>query len=241
MPLGSDSRRSRRERVGACVAFFACAAAASAGDPAVGPSAATLGLLSATAGVEDDGVGPTLAWILAGSALGGAIAWIGADAAAVGLSTRVAGGLGAAVGGGLGGASSLLRVDETEPDGDEEVTVSAADSGADAPAVDDLFESHVDPVLYYSGEDGQLFVRAVNPAFEERFGASAPTLSETPLAGALGTDDAGEIVERLADGDAVDRTVACETVDGPATYRIRSVHLPGDRPQGYLQFTRPKE
>lgn len=192
-------------------------------------------------GGDDTGTGVDrlVGWILAGSLLTAALAWVAIEIGGVAAPRQVALGLGAAVGGGLGAVGYLVAAGEESAEaGVEEVAVDMDDGGADAPATgDDLFAAHPDPTLYFATENGSLVARAVNPAFEERFGASATTLSGTPLSEALMTDDDAALVERLERGEAFDERVACETVDGRATGRLRAVLLDGEGTDGYLLYS----
>lgn len=184
-----------------------------------------------------------LAWIAVGAAAGGALAWLVAGAVDLPIGTDAVLGLGVALGGGFGTVGRLLTAEDVEPE-PETVTVDADDveTGTDAaetalPTGDDLFETHPDPVLYFTETEGGVVVRAVNPAFEETFGISTATAGDTPLSDALMTADRrAELADRAA-REPTDRTVTCETVDGDARFRLRSVHLAGDHVHGYLLFT----
>lgn len=220
-------------------AFAAAVLAAGAVDS---PATATAVLLLASSPAGDReanaGIDRLVGWIAAGSLLTAAVAWLAVSVGGLDVPLQVAVGLGAALGGGLGGVGHLVAAgEETGDSGVEEVAVeTGADADGAGPTTDDLFAVHPDPVLYFDTENDALVARAVNPAFESRFGASATTLSGTPLTEAIMTDDDAAIVDRLRAGEAFAESVTCETVDGEATARLRAVPVDDAGRSGYLLY-----
>lgn len=150
------------------------------------------------------------------------------------FSRPVAVGLGLAMGGGLGGVANLLRGGNAPDTGDETMTIETEGASTPTPQPADLFDDHPDPVLYYATEGHGPVVRAANEAFGETFDVPPERLAGTPLSEALLV--AGE---DTVDADAVtagglDVIVRCETADGSASFRLRTV---GGEASGYLLYT----
>lgn len=180
------------------------------------------------------GLAGLVGWIVAGAILGAAVGYGVGSTVSLPLSTAGAAGLGAALGGGVGGISQFLTADEQATADDERVTVDmASDDGTD-PRPADLFEEHPDPVLYVTTAAGGPVVRAANAAYERIFDLPATAIEDAPLGEVLRVEEGTVIVDSLADGDAVDETLAFETTAGRRRFRVRSVAATDD---GYLLFT----
>jgi len=96
----------------------------------------------------------------------------------------------------------------------------------------DLLAVHPDPVIQYAKGEGGVGVRRVNEAFESTFGddGSSVALDDTIAS----DDDLDTVAEAVVAGEALDRTVACATVDGRRRFRVRNVP---DGDGGFLVYT----
>lgn len=190
---------------------------------------------SPSSGLRLGSLAAVVGWIAAGGAL---LAGLGVAAHAafdlpVGQTVML--GLGLALGGGVGGVAYLLVADDTEPQESDTVTVETSDeTTAPAPQPVDLFEDHPDPVVYYTADGHDAVVRAVNAAFEGRFGVSTAQLDGTPVAEALFLADGQSVSREAVTQPGLDRTVTCESPEGESVFRLRTA---GDDHTGYVIFT----
>jgi PAS domain-containing protein len=218
--------------------LLAAAALAVTAAGAGGPAAGAAVLFVAAPG--GDGLRAFLVWIVAGAAAFGVLGWAAATLLLPGLSATLLLGAGLAVGGGVGAGARFLATGEREPgEPGESVTVDMAEEERPDPQPADLFEASPDPILYYDATGDGPVVRAVNPAFEATFGVSVDSVTEAGLADALmATEGADRIVAGAADGEPVDETVACETADGTARFRVRVAAVDTARgTRGYVLYT----
>lgn len=148
----------------------------------------------------------------------------------------VAVGLGLAMGGGMGGVANLLRGGEQATTSDEMMTVDVEGEGESTPTPQpaDLFDDHPDPVLYYATEGHGPVVRAANEAFGKTFDVPPERLAGTPLSEALLVAGEDTVDADAVTAGGVDVIVRCDTADGSASFRLRTV---GATDNGYLLYT----
>jgi PAS domain-containing protein len=188
--------------------------------------------------VPDRDLAGIVLWIGAGCVVVGAIGWIATTVLVSGVNPEAGFGAGFAVGGGLGAVVRLIAFSD-ETGGSETVTVETNETAnTDGPQPVDLFEASPDPLLYYTDSDGPA-VRAVNPAFEERFGISTVSLAGEPLEQALMTSDGAAATAAAVQGEQFDESLVCETSEEERQFRVRVIPVAPAR--GYVVFTRPLE
>lgn len=198
-----------------------------------GSAWASLGLVLAVPGRTREMPG-LVGSIASGALVLAVLGWAGATLVNLQVSPALAAGLGIAVGGGVGAMAWFLAVGETGPDGPETVAVEMADEeGGPSPRPADLFAASPDPIVFFAGDPP--VVRAVNPAFEEVFGASSAALEDADLAEALAFDETDEVLSAVRSGGTYDEVVECRTEDGTRAMRLR-IAAPGGA-TGYLLYT----
>jgi PAS domain-containing protein len=207
--------------------------------PPVGTGHAGAGLAVLVLGVGGSRSLRTLvAAIAAGTVVGGGLGWLAAELLGLAIAPNLAAGLGIAVGGGLGSVGWLLAVGEEAGSDTEQVTVDMEGS-ADVPDPEpaDLFEASPDPILYYGG-DGDLAVRAVNPAFGEVFGEQSVDLAGQSLEDTLGlAEGTAAVLEAAREGRPADQPLPCETAAGTETFQVRVAPTgAGDLTAGYVIY-----
>lgn len=229
--MDSPMRTAGRELTGVAAVAGGVWLAVAAG-PVHGTAVA--GALCILLAIPDSDLAEVALWIAAGCGVAGVAGWAIATLFLVEVPPTAGLGAGIAVGGGLGAAVRLLVFEKGDSQA-ETMTVEMADGDAPEPEPADLFEASPDPLLYYHGTGDGALVRAVNPAFEERFGVTEAGVDGVALADAVRVSDPDSVTAAATGGEQFDAVLRCETGEGIQEMRVRVV--PVGKKWGYVVYT----